>query len=159
MIRSFLIPGHWSHWLFCCWMRIYIYGYGDGSGTSGNIATDTVTLDTASVPSLGFGCGHDQVGDFGEADGIVGFGQGPLSLISQFSNAGVMSKRFSYCFVNYKIENTSPFAFGRSRSLLCPTIYWIYPNPITPSFHYLNLEGISVAGIPVNYPPGTFCDQ
>jgi len=32
----------------------------------------------------------------------------------------------------------------------------IQANPINPSFHYLNLEGISVAGIPVNYPPGTF---
>jgi hypothetical protein len=91
-----------------------------------------VTLGTASVPSLGLGCGHDQVGDFGEADGIVSFGQGPLSLITQFSNAGVMSKRFSYCFVNYKNENTSPLLLGDPAVFSAPPFIGYTPAQSKP---------------------------
>ncbi len=136
-----------------------MYEYGDGSSTIGNFATDTVTLGNASVPSLGFGCGHDQTGSFTGADGIVGFGQGPLSLISQLFNKGVISERFSYCLVNMDSQNTSPLLLGDPAVTSAPpgVVYTpIQANPFNPTYYYLNLTGISVAGTPVKYPAGTF---
>ncbi|KAH9560587.1 hypothetical protein CY35_06G113200 [Sphagnum magellanicum] len=137
----------------------YVYGYGDGSSTIGNFATDTVTLGNASVPSLGFGCGHDQTGSFTGADGIVGLGQGPLSLISQLFSKGVISKRFSYCLVDMDSQNTSPLLLGDPAVTSAPPGVAYTPiqaNPFNPTYYYLNLTGISVSGTPVKYPAGTF---
>ncbi|KAH8960044.1 hypothetical protein BDL97_06G109500 [Sphagnum fallax] len=138
----------------------YLYEYGDGSSTIGNFATDTVTLGNASsIPSLGFGCGHNQTGSFTGADGIVGFGQGPLSLISQLSNKGVISKRFSYCLVNMNSQNASPLLLGDPAVTSAPPGVAYTPiqaNPFYQTYYYLNLTGISVAGTPVKYPDGTF---
>jgi len=138
----------------------YLYGYGDGSSTIGNFATDTVTLGNATgIPRLGFGCGHNQMGNFAGADGIVGFGQGPLSLISQLSNKGVISKRFSYCLVNSNSQNASPLLLGDPAVTSAPPGVAYTPiqaNPIFPTNYYLNLTGISVEGTAVKYPDGTF---
>jgi hypothetical protein len=136
----------------------YLYEYGGGGRTSGNLATDTVTFGNASVPSLGFGCGHNNTG-FAGLDGIVGLGQGPLSLISQLSNAGVISKRFSYCLVSYSSQNSSPLLLGDLAVTSAPPGVAYTPiqaNPVYPTYYYLHLDGISVAGILLKYPPATF---
>ncbi len=136
----------------------YLYEYGGGGSTRGNLATDTVTFGNASVPSLGFGCGHNNTG-FAGLDGIVGLGQGPLSLISQLSNAGVISKRFSYCLVSYSSQNSSPLLLGDLAVTSAPPGVAYTPiqaNPVYPTYYYLHLDGISVAGIRLKYPPATF---
>lgn len=135
----------------------YEYGYGDGSSTSGVFATDTVTMGTGSVPNIGFGCGHTNLGTFSGAGGIVGLGQGPLSLISQLNSATV-SKKFSYCLVSLGSPNTSALIFGDTAVSSATGVAYtpIVHNPINPTYYYIGLAGISVAGRSVLYPARSF---
>ncbi|KAK8969767.1 Aspartic proteinase-like protein 2 [Platanthera guangdongensis] len=83
--------------------------YGDGSGTSGYYVSDTLYFDTVianeqtsnSSATIAFGCSNSQSGDLTKSDravdGIFGFGQHGLSVISQLSSAGVSPKVFSHC--------------------------------------------------------------
>ncbi|KAH9551712.1 hypothetical protein CY35_09G026900 [Sphagnum magellanicum] len=133
----------------------YEYGYGDGSTTNGNFATDTVTLGSGSIPDIGFGCGHTNEGSFSPAGGLLGLGQGPLSLLSQISTT--VSKKFSYCLVNYNSPNTSPLIFGDGAVTSGGLAYTpIVPNAANPTYYYVGLDGVSVAGTAVDYPDGSF---
>jgi hypothetical protein len=133
----------------------YEYGYGDGSTTNGNFATDTVTLGSGSVPHIGFGCGHTNMGSFSPAGGLLGLGQGPLSLMSQLGTT--VSKKFSYCLVNYNSPNTSPLIFGDGAVTSGGLAYTpIVRNAANPTYYYVGLDGISVAGTAVDYPDGSF---
>ncbi|KAJ6331326.1 hypothetical protein OIU76_009831 [Salix suchowensis] len=79
----------------------YTFQYGDGSGTSGYYVSDTLYFDAILGDSLianssaliVFGCSAYQSGDLTKTDkavdGIFGFGQGELSVISQLSTRGI----------------------------------------------------------------------
>ncbi|XP_010911766.2 aspartic proteinase CDR1-like [Elaeis guineensis] len=95
----------------------YTYSYGDGSHTSGNLASETFTFDVArsrsvKVPKVLFGCSHVSQGTFNDKTaGLVGLGGGPLSLVSQLGS--VIEKKFSYCLVPYtKNSVSSTISFG-----------------------------------------------
>ncbi|KAJ0028733.1 hypothetical protein Pint_35805 [Pistacia integerrima] len=87
----------------------YSFQYGDGSGTSGSYIYDTLYFDailgesmTANSSALiVFGCSTYQSGDLTKSDkaidGIFGFGQGDLSVISQLSSHGITPRVFSHC--------------------------------------------------------------
>ncbi|KAL0390598.1 UNVERIFIED_CONTAM: Aspartic proteinase-like protein 2 [Sesamum calycinum] len=131
----------------------YTFQYGDGSGTSGYYLSDTISLDTVvgnslvSNPSapIVFGCSTSQTGDLTKpdraVDGIFGFGQQGLSVISQLSSQGVVPSAFSHCL---KGEN------GGGGILVLGQI--VEPNlvytPLVPSqSHYnVNLQSIAVNG-------------
>ncbi|KAL0418271.1 UNVERIFIED_CONTAM: Aspartic proteinase-like protein 2 [Sesamum radiatum] len=131
----------------------YTFQYGDGSGTSGYYLSDTISLDTVvgnslvSNPSapIVFGCSTSQTGDLTKpdraVDGIFGFGQQGLSVISQLSSQGVVPNAFSHCL---KGEN------GGGGILVLGQI--VEPNlvytPLVPSqSHYnVNLQSIAVNG-------------
>ncbi|KAL3516669.1 hypothetical protein ACH5RR_023571 [Cinchona calisaya] len=77
--------------------------YGDLSSISGDLATETITLEGSSLgvkmsfPNFIFGCGHGKEGDFTEeGSGIVGLGIKKESLISQLNSS--FHGKFSYCF-------------------------------------------------------------
>ncbi|KAL3647495.1 hypothetical protein CASFOL_008463 [Castilleja foliolosa] len=88
----------------------YTFQYGDGSGTSGvymydsiffqSIAGNSMTSNTSSAPVV-FGCSTSQSGDLTKpdraVDGIFGFGQQGLSVISQLSSLGITPNAFSHC--------------------------------------------------------------
>lgn len=147
----------------------YAYQYGDSSFTTGILAFDTFTLETAatlskmtgSVPlsHLAFGCGHDnEGGGFTQGGGLVGLGRGPLSLISQLGNK--VSNKFSYCLVSMDdpASKTSPLLFGDSADLHGRGIKStpLVRSDSQPTFYYLQLEGISVHGSRLDLPQGTF---
>ena len=98
----------------------YIYTYGDNSYTAGDLVSDTITMPDAtgqlvSVPGVVFGCGHDnENSDFAGADGLIGLGQGPLSLLSQ-----LRIPRFSYCLqsITDPPYRTSPLFLGGGATL------------------------------------------
>ncbi|CAH2051811.1 unnamed protein product, partial [Thlaspi arvense] len=79
----------------------YQYYYGDNSFSKGEVATETLTIDSSSAsyvsfPSTVIGCGYNNVGTFAETgSGIVSLGGGPLSLILQVGSS--IGKKFSYC--------------------------------------------------------------
>ncbi|CAN7006962.1 unnamed protein product [Brassica rapa subsp. trilocularis] len=67
----------------------YRYSYGDQSFTKGDVATETISVGTASgspvsFPGTVFGCGYNNGGTFDETgSGIIGLGGGEISLVSQ----------------------------------------------------------------------------
>ncbi|KAM7468321.1 hypothetical protein LguiB_015883 [Lonicera macranthoides] len=87
----------------------YSFQYGDGSGTSGYYVNDLLYFDMVLGPSsfanssasVVFGCSNYQSGGLTKTDravdGIFGFGQQDLSVISQLSSKGVTPKVFSHC--------------------------------------------------------------
>jgi hypothetical protein len=136
----------------------YVISYGDQSSTSGILSYETFSFSSQSLPHIAFGCGHDNQGNgFNEVGGLVGFGRGPLSLVSQLSSS--MGNKFSYCLVSRTDSNskTSPLFLGNSASLKATTVG---STPILQSsssnHYYLSLEGISVGGQSLAIPTGTF---
>ena len=70
----------------------------------------------AVANQVAIGCGHNNEGSFSGAGGLVGLGQGPLSLNSQLKPA--ISDTFSYCLVSFSAAatTTSPITFGSDSS-------------------------------------------
>ncbi|KAK1309183.1 Aspartic proteinase nepenthesin-2 [Acorus calamus] len=141
----------------------YELHYGDGSGTNGTMALETITLGTArgpvSVPDVAFGRSVSTSGNtLTMLDGIVGFGRGKSSLIwnfQQISQLGV--DRFSYCLAPF---GSSRLVLGRDDGeaikqspstvtipLLCK-LWW--------SFYNVDLVGISVDGTALPIPKNAF---
>ncbi|KAJ4851123.1 hypothetical protein Tsubulata_002435 [Turnera subulata] len=128
----------------------YAFQYGDGSGTSGYYVSDTFYFDAilgqslvanSSAPVV-FGCSTYQSGDLTKpdkaVDGIFGFGQGDLSVISQLSARGITPRVFSHCLKGD----------GRGGGILVlgeilePGIVY---SPIVPSQPHYNLNLLSIA--------------
>ncbi|KAK6141717.1 hypothetical protein DH2020_024519 [Rehmannia glutinosa] len=141
----------------------YTFQYGDGSGTSGFYVYDSIFFDSivgnsltsnTSAPVV-FGCSTSQSGDLTKpdraVDGIFGFGQQGLSVISQLSSQGITPNAFSHCL---KGED------GGGGILVLGQI--VEPNivytPLVPSQpHYnVNLQSITVNGQRLNIDPSVF---
>ncbi|KAL0916039.1 hypothetical protein M5K25_013520 [Dendrobium thyrsiflorum] len=131
----------------------YTFQYGDGSGTSGYYVSDTLYFDTVteneqtlnSSATIIFGCSNSQSGDLTKSDraidGIFGFGQHELSVISQLSSAGVAPKVFSHCL---KGSDTGGGILVLGE-IVEPGI--VYTPLVQSKPHYnLNLESIAVNG-------------
>jgi hypothetical protein len=133
----------------------YVISYGDRSSTSGILSDETFSISSQSLPHIAFGCGHDNQG-FDKVGGLVGFGRGSLSLVSQLGPS--MGNKFSYCLVSRTDSSkTSPLFIGNTASLKATTVG---STPILQSslnnHYYLSLEGISVGGQSLAIPTGTF---
>jgi len=130
----------------------YLTKYGDGTQSIGILGQDTITLsstDSASAqfPSSTFGCGYNQQGRFGvQGDGIVGLGNGPVSLVSQLGQN--IDNKFSYCLTPFSSGSNSKLKFG---------VDVAGPNAVStpfttqdpPVFYQLSLEGINIGSTSV----------
>jgi len=137
----------------------YLYTYGDYSSTMGILSYETFTLSSQSVPHIAFGCGQDNEGSgFSQGGGLVGFGRGPLSFISQLGDS--VGNKFSYCLMSVTdpSSKTSALFLGETASLTGKTIGStpLIQSSSQPTFYYLSLEGISVGGKLLSIPKGTF---
>ncbi|KAK7283924.1 hypothetical protein RIF29_13673 [Crotalaria pallida] len=89
----------------------YITKYVDGSASKGDLSADTLTLGSTKGSPLRFpktvvGCGHSNTLKFqGQGSGIVGIGNGPISLINQLGPS--VQGKFSYCLVSISSNITS----------------------------------------------------
>ncbi|BBH07722.1 Eukaryotic aspartyl protease family protein [Prunus dulcis] len=120
----------------------YTFQYGDGSGTTGYYVSDALYFDMIlgqsyianSSAFVVFGCSTYQSGDLTKTDkavdGIFGFGQGALSVISQLSSRGGDGNGGGILVLGEILE---------------PNIVY---SPLVPSQqHYnLNLQSIAVNG-------------
>ncbi|XP_044482772.1 aspartic proteinase 36-like [Mangifera indica] len=141
----------------------YTFQYGDGSGTSGYYVADLLHLDaivqgsfiTNISSQIVFGCSNLQTGDLTKpdraVDGIFGFGQQEMSVISQLSAAGLTPRAFSHCL---KGDSTGGGILVLGE-IVEPNIVY---SPLIPSQpHYnLNLQSISVNGQPLAIDPSVF---
>ncbi|GER54269.1 eukaryotic aspartyl protease family protein [Striga asiatica] len=131
----------------------YSFQYGDGSGTTGYYVSDLLYFDTifgtssvenSSAPIV-FGCSTSLYGDLTKSDravdGIIGFGQKDLSVISQLSSRGITPKVFSHCLKG-EGNGGGVLVLGE---ILDPRIVY---TPLVPSQSHYNLflESISVNG-------------
>ena len=137
----------------------YLYTYGDYSFSQGILAYETFTLSSQPVPKIAFGCGQDNEGSgFSQGAGLIGFGRGPLSFISQLGPSA--GSKFSYCLMSVtdSPSKTSPLFVGETSSLTGNTLSStpLIQSSSQATFYYLSLEGISVGGQLLNIPDGTF---
>lgn len=129
----------------------YRASYGDQSYSNGDLAVDTFTFGSSSkqpvsIPAIGFGCGHDDGGNFNElTSGIVGLGGGPLSIVNQLSEK--IDGKFSYCLIpiskGSKVSST--ISFGSNAIVSGPGVVstpLVDKDPVT--YYYLSLDSVSV---------------
>ncbi|CAL0304041.1 unnamed protein product [Lupinus luteus] len=141
----------------------YTFQYGDGSGTSGYYVSDLMHFASISEGSVisnysgpvVFGCSNLQTGDLTKTiravDGILGFGQQEMSVISQLYSQGIAPKVFSHCL---KGDNSGGGILVLGEIVEPNMIY----SPLVPSQpHYnLNLQSISVNGQMLQIDPSVF---
>ncbi|XP_048492243.1 aspartic proteinase 36 isoform X2 [Beta vulgaris subsp. vulgaris] len=131
----------------------YQFQYGDGSGTQGYYVSDLLHLETIvgntqssnNTAKVIFGCSVSQTGDLTKTDravdGIFGFGQQAMSVVTQLSSQGIAPAAFSHC-LRGDDNGGGILVLG---SIVEPGIVY---TPLAPSMpHYnLNLQSISVNG-------------
>ncbi|VVA38579.1 PREDICTED: aspartic [Prunus dulcis] len=140
----------------------YTTQYADGSGIFGHYVSDTLHFDRIqgqsyidSSASIIFGCTTYELGGLTSSlstlDGIFGFSQGPLSVISQLSSRGLTPKVFSHCLKGDE-KGGGILALGE---ILEPSIVY---SPLVPPRHnyYLNLQSIAVNGKILPIDPTAF---
>ncbi|KAF8783574.1 hypothetical protein HU200_000512 [Digitaria exilis] len=131
---------------------LYQVAYGDGSVTSGDLATETLSFARgARVERVAIGCGHDNEGLFVAAAGLLGLGRGRLSLPTQVARR--YGRSFSYCLVD-RTSSVKPSstrsstltfgsgALGARASSFTPMVR----NPRMATFYYVSVTGFSVGG-------------
>ncbi|GAV80475.1 Asp domain-containing protein, partial [Cephalotus follicularis] len=130
---------------------VYQAGYGDGSQTQGNIATETLTLGSTSLPGTVIGCGHDNYGTFSQyTEGIVGLGLGPGSLPIQLSSQS--GGNFVYCLAPLTSQVQSTITFGSD------AVVSGYSTPFSVgegTFYELGLEGLTIGGYTIQASGGS----
>ncbi|KAJ6835473.1 aspartic proteinase-like protein 2 [Iris pallida] len=144
-------------------MCSYSSTYGDGSGTSGYYVSDTLFFDTIteneqtanSSATILFGCSTQLSGSLTKpdraVDGIFGFGQHDLSVISQLSSAGVAPKVFSHCLKGTD-NGGGILVLGE---IIEPGI--VYTPLVQSQPHYnLDLQSIAVNGQTLNVDSSVF---
>lgn len=128
--------------------------YGSSS-VAATLVKDNITLATDSVPGYTFGCVGKTTGSSFPAQGLLGLGRGPLSLLSQSNN--LYKSTYSYCLPSYKSIN-----FGGSLRLgpnSQPKRIKTTPllkNPRRSSLYYVSLLAIRVGRKVVDIPPSAF---
>ncbi|BFI31059.1 hypothetical protein MPTK2_3g18040 [Marchantia polymorpha subsp. ruderalis] len=141
----------------------YQYGYGDGTTSIGDLSLETLQLASTTggyrrVPNFAFGCGQENYGDLAGSDGIVGIGQGPLSMPSQLGS--VVGKRFAFCLVGMyeATTTTSPLVIGGDAFWPSNGSLWtpIVKNARSPTYYYLQVECIKIAGKCLSIPASAF---
>ncbi|KAK3166533.1 hypothetical protein QOZ80_1AG0046970 [Eleusine coracana subsp. coracana] len=130
-----------------------------GSTFQALLGQDTVALENGNdmvASSYTFGCLHHVVitssGSFMPPQGLIGFGRGPLSFMSQTKD--VFGSVFSYCLPSYKSSNFSGTLrlgpTGQPRRIKTTPLL---RNPHRPSLYYVDLVGVRVGGRNVPLPP------
>nr|CAN78694.1 hypothetical protein VITISV_037475 [Vitis vinifera] len=126
---------------------LYQTAYADGARTSGLLSYEKVAFtshysDEDKTAQVGFGCGLQNLNFItsNRDGGVLGLGPGLVSLVSQLSAIGKVSKSFAYCFGNISNPNAGGFlVFGDATYL---------NGDMTPmviaEFYYVNLLGIGL---------------
>ncbi|KAL0429167.1 UNVERIFIED_CONTAM: Aspartyl protease AED3 [Sesamum radiatum] len=128
--------------------------YGSSAVTA-TLVQDNITLATDSIHSYTFGCVQKTTGSSFPAQGLLGLGRGPLSLLSQAGN--LYRSTFSYCLPSYKsVGFTGSLRLGPNSQPLRIKTTQLLKNPRRSSFYYVNLMAIRVGRRVVNIPPSAF---
>ncbi|XP_017431728.2 aspartic proteinase CDR1-like [Vigna angularis] len=134
--------------------------YGDGSFSEGDFSWDTITLTSSTknvpvaFPQTVIGCGHNNVGIFGkQSSGIVGIGNGPLSLANQLKPK--TGGTFSYCLTPMYEGDAKPsyLHFGDLGEVVEGAVSTpLIINKVRPSMYFVVMEAISVGSKRIEFP-------
>ncbi|XP_024394739.1 aspartyl protease family protein 2 isoform X3 [Physcomitrium patens] len=142
---------------------LYQVDYGDGSFSTGEFATDAVSLNSTSgggqvvLNKIPLGCGHDNEGYFVGAAGLLGLGKGPLSFPNQINSEN--GGRFSYCLTGRDTDSTERSSLIFGDAAVPPAGVRFTPqasNLRVSTFYYLKMTGISVGGSILTIPTSAF---
>lgn len=126
---------------------VYQYGYLDESTTMGDLGMDFINFGTFIHHKTVLGCGRNQTGEaFAPTEaGVVGLGNGPLSLVSQLGP--IIGYKFSYCLVPYSSNSTGNLKLGEIAAISQP-LHQLASTPYTTipgqPFYLLTIEGILI---------------
>ncbi|PKU75811.1 Protein ASPARTIC PROTEASE IN GUARD CELL 2 [Dendrobium catenatum] len=134
-----------------CFSILYELQYGDDSITKGSLIKDTLRLSSDVIHNFRFGCGHLNRGIFEMEDGLLGLGQGSVSIISQAPQ--LYGKVFSYCLPS-KPTIDGYLALGSSATGVQYTL--MLRSIKYPSFYFVNLDSIYVNHEKIELPPNEF---
>lgn len=125
----------------------YEVSYRDGSYSKGAVALETLTFGSTTVSRVAIGCGHHNHGLFTGAAGLLGLGWGPTSLLAQLG--GSAGGVFSYCLVSRgSSSEAGSLVFGRTEGVPVGAVWvQLIRNLRAPSFYYVSLVGLGVAGV------------
>ncbi|GAU48881.1 hypothetical protein TSUD_406600 [Trifolium subterraneum] len=141
----------------------YSINYGDVSGTSGYLVSDTMDLYTLfqgyvasiSSASIVFGCSNKRSGGLTKSDravdGVFGLGRQNISVISQLSSQGITRRVFSHC-LRGDSAGGGILVLGE---IVEPGIVYTPLVPSQPRYN-LNLLSISVNGQPLQIDASVF---
>ncbi|KAL1535137.1 saccharopepsin [Salvia divinorum] len=127
-----------------------------GSSTiSAGLVQDNITLATDSVGGYTFGCVQKTSGSSFPAQGLLGLGRGPLSLMSQ--STSLYQSTFSYCLPGYNSTNfAGSLRLGPHSQPKRIKTTQLLRNPRRSSLYYVDLVAIRVGARIVDIPPSAF---
>ncbi|XP_047058164.1 probable aspartic protease At2g35615 [Lolium rigidum] len=137
---------------------MYDYKYASSYDVIGVLSTETFTFEDAPggcvgcrdrpqlrVANVNFGCTTSTFGVFG-GDGVVGLGDGTLSLVSQIGADTSFGRRFSYCLAPFSAPNASSALNFGSRAAVTEqgaVTAVLFPSQ-GDAFHIIALEDIKI---------------
>ncbi|KAL5992658.1 hypothetical protein ACLOJK_013577 [Asimina triloba] len=125
--------------------------YGGDSSFSATLVQDSLWLSQDVVSNYAFGCVGAVAGGSIPKQGLLGFGRGPLSLVSQ--TGSLYNSVFSYCLPSFKSYYFSgSLKLGAASQPKNIRTTPLLLNPHRPSLYYVNCTGISVGKKPVALP-------
>ncbi|WOG93423.1 hypothetical protein DCAR_0312707 [Daucus carota subsp. sativus] len=134
----------------------YEVSYGDKSFSKGDLAFESLTFESTSgspvvLPNISFGCGHINGGNFDKfTTGIVGLGNGPLSIVSQLNDT--INGKFSYCLAPLGANVSSKVSFGSNAVVSGDGVQTTpFFTSDSGTFYYLDLESVSVGKTNVKF--------
>lgn len=132
--------------------------YAEMSSSSGLLGDDIISFGSESqlVPQRAvFGCENMETGDLytQRADGIMGLGRGPLSVMDQLVDKGVISDSFSLCYGGMGVGGGAMILGGFSSP---PDMIFTHSDPYRSPYYNIGLKEIHVAGKPLKLKPGVF---
>ncbi|CAL4974336.1 unnamed protein product [Urochloa decumbens] len=137
---------------------LYMVVYGDGSSSTGHLATDRLVFPDGGGGKLAravhhhnvtLGCGHNNGGLLESAAGILGVGRGELSFPAQA--AAAYGRVFSYCLGDRAARergtssaSSAYLVFGRAPEPPSTAFTPLRTNPRKPGLYYVDMAGVSV---------------
>ena len=141
----------------------YSRQYAERSSSAGRLVSDVVSLGAGVNGTAVFGCETRETGMIASqaADGILGLGQGPQSVLAQLAAQGATGDSFSLCFGSWgPTEGVSGAASANGAALFGqlppPVVQRMAFTPLAPaavpSYYTLQMEGISLGGVDASLP-------
>ncbi|KAH7652450.1 Aspartic peptidase A1 family protein [Dioscorea alata] len=132
--------------------------YAEMSSSSGVLGKDVMSFgdESALRPQRAvFGCENVETGDLfsQHADGIMGLGRGPLSIMDQLVEKGVISDSFSLCYGGMDIGGGAMVLGGISP---LPDMVFSRSDPVRSPYYNIELKELRVSGKSLGLNPKVF---